>query len=90
MGNEVFVGNPNLTPSSYCTWLLTNQPLLALRLTARLLFMVDSRNFCARRSQKSMMPIPVPMVRMLPLKDTDRMPHPLLRDGIFFTACRRG
>ena len=31
------------------------------------------------------------MVRMLPLKDTDRMPHPLYREGedIFFTTFKR-
>ena len=50
---------------------LTTQPLEALRVTALLEFMVDSRNLEARRSQKSMRPMPVPIVRMFPLKDTD-------------------
>ncbi len=67
-------------------FLLTIHPFDDLMLTALLLFMVDSRNFPALRSQKSMTPIPVPMVRMLPLKDTERMPQPLLREGIFLMA----
>jgi hypothetical protein len=67
--------------------LLTTQPFEALRATALLLFMVDSRNFPARRSQKSKRPIPVPMVKMLPLKVTERIPHPLFREGIFLMAC---
>ena len=51
-------------------------------------FMVLSRNLLALRSQNSISPIPVPMVRMLPLKETDLMPHPEFRDGIFLTGCR--
>ena len=69
-------------------------------MTALFEFMVDSRNLQARRSQKSMRPIPggtqvlavpkcgappVPIVRMLPLKETDRIPQPELREGIFLT-----
>merc|ERR1719394_950799 len=33
-----------------------------------------------------MRPIPVPIVRMFPLKETLRIPHPELRDGIFLTG----
>ena len=49
--------------------------------------MVDSRNLLALRSQKSIRPIPVPMVRMFPLKETLRIPQPELRDGILRTDC---
>jgi len=66
---------------------LTTHPLDALKDTARLLFIVDSRNFAARMSQKRTSPIPVPMVKILPLKLTDRIPQPLLRLGIFLIAC---
>ena len=58
-----------------------------LKFSHLLEFMVDSRNLLALRSQKSIRPIPVPMVRMFPLKDTLRMPHPELRDGILRTGC---
>ena len=67
-------------------WILTNHPFVHLSVTALLLFMVDSRNFPALRSQKRSIPTPVPMVRRLPLKDTERMPQPLLREGIFLMA----
>jgi len=69
--------------SSLCT-----QPLDALRVTALLEFMVDSKNLQARRSQKSIRPMPVPIVRMFPLKETLRMPHPEFREGIFLTDCK--
>ena len=65
---------------------LTIHPFEALSETARLLFIVDSRNFPARMSQKSTNPMPVPIVKMLPLNETDRMPQPLLREGIFLMA----
>ena len=67
----------------------TIQPLEVFRLTALFVFIVDSRNFPARRSQKSRSPIPVPIVRMLPLKLTERMPHPLFLLGIFLMAWRK-
>merc|ERR1719369_841680 len=35
-----------------------------------------------------MSPIPVPMVRIFPLKETERIPQPELRDGILRTDCR--
>ena len=57
------------------------------RISHLLEFMVLSRNLLALRSQNSMSPIPVPMVRMFPLKETERIPHPELRDGIFLTGC---
>ncbi len=66
---------------------LTTHPLDALKDTARLLFIVDSRNFAARMSQKRTSPIPVPIVSMFPLNETDRIPHPLFREGIFLIAC---
>ena len=65
---------------------LTTHPFEAFRVTALLLFIVDSRNFPALRSQNSKSPIPVPMVKILPLKVTDRIPQPLLRLGIFLMA----
>ena len=48
--------------------------------------MVDSRYFPALRSQNRSTPMPVPMVRMLSLKLTERMPQPLFREGIFLMA----
>merc|ERR550519_270519 len=33
-----------------------------------------------------MRPTPVPIVRMFPLKDTDLIPQPEFREGIFLTA----
>ena len=68
---------------------LTIHPFEAFSDTALLLFIVDSRNFPARRSQNSMIPMPVPIVSMLPLKDTDRIPQPLFRDGIFLIAYKK-
>ena len=68
---------------------LTIHPFEAFSDTALLLFIVDSRNFPARKSQNSMIPMPVPIVSMLPLKDTDRIPQPLFRDGIFLIACKK-
>ena len=50
-------------------------------------FIVDSRNLLALRSQKSISPIPVPMVRMFPLNETLLIPQPELREGIFLTGC---
>ena len=66
---------------------LTVHPLDALSVTALLLFMVDSRNLPALKSQNSKVPTAVPMVRMFPLKDTDRMPPQFCLDEIFLTAC---
>ena len=40
-----------------------------------------------RDSSQLLLPMPVPMVRMFPLKETLRMPHPELREGIFLTDC---
>ena len=63
-GKYFWFWKASMNRSSRCT-----QPLEALRVTA--MFMVDSRRLEARRSQKSMRPMPVPIVRMFPLKDTD-------------------
>ena len=69
--------------NSFTYKLLTIHPFEAFNDTARLLFMVDSKNFPALRSQNNIIPIPVPIVSILPLNDTDRIPQPLLREGIF-------
>ena len=69
--------------NSFTYKLLTIHPFEAFSDTARLLFIVDSKNFPARKSQNSIIPMPVPIVSMLPLNDTERIPQPLLRDGIF-------
>ena len=66
--------------------LLTTQPLEAFKVTALLVFIVDSRNFAARTSQNTMFPPPLPMVRIFPLNETDRILEPLFLDGIFFIA----
>ena len=66
---------------------LTTHPLEALTLTALLLFIVESRNLPALKSQNKMSPIPVPIVSILPLNVTDRIPHPLFLEEIFFMAC---
>lgn len=62
---------------------LTIHPLDALSVTALLVFMVDSSDFQALRSQKCTTPPPLPTVTMLPLKDTDRTFWPLPLEGIF-------
>ena len=49
--------------------------------------MVDSRNLHARKSQNNIRPMPVPIVRIFPLKETLLIPQPELRDGIFLTGC---
>ena len=67
--------------------ILTTQPLEAFNVTALLVFMVDSRNFAARTSQNTMFPPPLPMVKIFPLNETDRILEPLFLDGIFFIAC---
>ena len=67
---------------------LTTHPLEALRVTARFVFMVDSRCFWALTSQKSTTPLPFPIVRMLPWKETERMLLCPFRDVIFLTACK--
>ena len=51
-------------------------------------FIVDSRNLQALRSQNNMSPIPVPIVRIFPLKETLLMPQPLFLDDIFLTGWR--
>ena len=74
--------------SFYLNWwkLLTTQPLEAFNVTALLVFIVDSRNFAALTSQNTMFPPPLPMVRIFPLNETDRILEPLFLDGIFFIA----
>ena len=62
---------------------LTIHPFEAFNDTARLLFIVDSKYFPALKSQNNMIPMPVPIVSILPLNDTERIPQPLFRDGMF-------
>ena len=64
----------------------TTQPLDALSVTALFVFIVESKNFPARKSQNKITPPPFPIVRIFPLKDTDLILEPLFRDGIFLIA----
>lgn len=65
---------------------ITTHPLEDLRVTARLVFIVDSRNLPARKSQNKITPCPLPIVKMFPLKDTERILFPLFLEGIFLTT----
>ena len=65
---------------------LTTQPLEALRDTALFVFIVDSKCLPALTSQKSTTPLPLPIVRMLPWNETERILLWPFRDVIFFTA----
>ena len=57
--------------------------------TARLLFMVDSKYFPALKSQKNISPCPVPIVKILPLNETERIPLAPFRDAMFLIFCKR-
>ena len=68
--------------------LRTVHPFEALSATARLLFIVDSRYFPALKSQKCIMPCPVPIDSILPLNETERIPQTLFRGGKALIFCK--